>query len=182
MKRVLALAVTLLTVTEGNAGEARAMDAVKQFHRGMTSPDKEVNRATLQRYLPTKEDLVYLFGEDGRLIADVFDRKGTLRRLVNDAGTMSDKLRRKGGIRSLSLERVHTGNQRYRYFIDELEALPSDVAVYIPHVEYKHISGGPFHARVVLMPCKELLIVGFERYLDSARELKAKPNTSTATH
>jgi hypothetical protein len=176
MKELLILILALIVTSVSHASQERAKQAIHAFHNGMVSENLEVNQATLKKYLPSSSDYIQLFGEAGRLLSNRFTTSKLLERIINDAGSLSEKLRRKGEITDISLEEVVSNNSRYEAFFDELKLLPENTTVYIPSVKYERVSGGPFHARVVITPEKELLIVGFERLIDVAMELQATPN------
>jgi len=165
-----------LVSTHAFASPEAATNAVQDFHLGMSSNDQQVVRETMAKYLPEESDLVYLFGEKGRLLAKNFKASNLFGRLINDAGSLGQKIQAKGAITSIEVEQVNRQNPRYQTFFDELALVPNEVEVYVPNVEYEKLAGGPFHARVVVLPSKVLLLVGFERFADAAREIEAAPN------
>lgn len=146
-------------------------NAIRDFHAGLTSSNEEENKNTIRKYMPTAVDLEFLFGEKGKLLANMFDESNTFQKLINDSGALAEKIRGKGKIVDIQLEPVLAGNPRYKAFFDEFELIPSDVEVYVPHIQYELLSGGPFHARIVLANKKVLFLVGFERFADTIREL-----------
>ncbi len=181
MKEILIFILALIVTSISHASQERAKQAILAFHNGMISEELEVNQATLKKYLPSTSDYIQLFGEAGRLLSNRFTTSKLLEKITNDAGSISQKLRRKGKVTDISLEEVVSNNPRYETFFDELRLLPKNTTVYIPSVKYERVSGGPFHARIVITPEKELLIVGFERLIDVAMELQATPNKQRNT-
>lgn len=158
--------------------EVRAYNAVFEFHEGMNSNDFSTNQKTLEKFLHSDNDLIYLLGDEGKILAEGFDRSKVFERFINDAGSLAEKIRRKGKILHLKLEQASRTNSRFEYFYDELDKIPPEVKIYVPQIKYEKISGGPFNARIIVMADKVVFIVGFEHYLEAAKERQNNLNKS----
>lgn len=138
-------ALILVGAIHGNnalAGDAKAKptleEAVRAWHKGMASKNKEDREKTLRAMIPNQKDIERLFPKHAEKLKPIL-AKGT-QPLVENVDKIAAEMTKSGEIESVKVTDVRKQDPNGRCK-RVFEIIPKDVAVYIISIRYKNGDG-----------------------------------------
>jgi hypothetical protein len=159
-------------VINGRAGVPQKMptleEAIRQWHKGMTSKKKEDREKSLRSMLPNQKDIDYLFPKHGEKLKPIL-AKGTAE-LLEHVEEIAKEMTKSGEIKSVETRdiREKDPNGRCKRLF---EIIPKDVPVFDRHTRYVNGdgSGGEYY---VYVNGRWLWIGGLDRFPEILDKLK----------